>query len=257
MPEQGASVIEAFDRAAPRYLDNYDCCNPEGAAFVVRRRRVAAMLDRVTSGPVLDVGCGPGVMADTVRRRGFLYVGVDASPAMIRSARERSSEAGRLEFGIADIAALPFATGCFGAVLCMGVLEYLDDAEGAVDEMVRATRPGGLVVMTLPNSASPYRRWTQRVYAPTTACIKRALGRQTPPPLLRREFRIGAWCRSLEARGLDVEAVVGYGYNPLVPPFDKLFPSAAARLASALEPCGTSAARSLGTGFIVAVRVRG
>jgi ubiquinone/menaquinone biosynthesis C-methylase UbiE len=251
------AVVDVFERAAPHYLGNYDRRDPEGAAFVVRRRRVAAMLDRVTAGPVLDVGCGPGIMAAEVRRRGFDYVGVDASPEMIRSARERSTDAGRLDLGVADIAALPFAAGCFGAVLCMGVLEYLGDAEAAVDEMVRVTRPGGLLVMTLPNGASPYRRWTQGVYAPTTAGIKRALGRPTTPAMPRRAFHIAAWCRGLEARGLGIETVVGYGYNPLLPPLDKMFPGAAARLASALEACGDSAARGLGTGFIVGVRVRG
>jgi ubiquinone/menaquinone biosynthesis C-methylase UbiE len=249
------AVVDVFERAAPHYLGNYDRRDPEGAAFVVRRRRVAAMLDRVTAGPVLDVGCGPGIMADAVRHRGLDYVGVDASPAMIRSARDRYPRADGLEFGVADIAALPFESGHFGGILCMGVLEYLDAAEAAVDEMVRVARSGAFLVMTLPNGASPYRRWTHRVYAPITAGIKRALGRATPSPMPRREFRIDAWCRVLAARGLGVETVVGYGYNPLVPPLDKVVPGVAARLASGLEVCGDSAARGLGTGFIVGARV--
>jgi ubiquinone/menaquinone biosynthesis C-methylase UbiE len=253
--ERGA--VDVFERAAARYLENYDRRDPEGAAFVVRRRRVIAMLERVSAGPVLDAGCGPAIMADAVRQRGLHYIGVDAAPAMIARACERYHDVDGVELGVADIASLPFERGYFGAVLCMGVLEYLDHAEAAVDEMARVARPGALLVMTLPNAASPYRKWTHRVYAPTTAGLKRALGRPAPPAMRRREFRVGPWCRSLEARGLAIETVVGYGYNPLLPPLDKLLPAAAARVASVLERCGTGPARGAGTGFIVGARVRG
>ena len=251
-----SEVVDVFDRAAPGYLDAYDRRDPEGQAFTVRRRRVSALLDRVVSGPVLDLGCGPGVMADAVRERGLRYVGLDASPAMIREgvARHRALEHAR--FVVGDVETLPFDDGQFGAVVCMGVLEYLDDAAPAMREIRRVARAGAFVVMTLPNGASFYRQWTRRVYAPITGALKRLLGRADVPPMRRLEFRIDGCCRLLDAFGLRIEAVVGYGYNPFVPPLDKLFPAGAARVASALERLGEGAARGWGTGFVVGARVR-
>jgi len=256
MADTRLSALEVFDRTADRYLDNYARRDPEGAAFVIRRRRVAALLGGVTRGPVLDVGCGPGVMADDVRARGFDYVGVDAAPGMIRRALERYGKADGLEFGVADIAALPFEDRRFGAVLCMGVLEYLRDPEAALDEMLRVTQAGGLLVVTLPNGASPYRRWTHGVYAPVTSGIKRALGRGSAAAMFRQEFDLASWTRAVAARGHAIEALIGYGYNPLLPPLDRLFPRVAARAAAALQRLGEGAARGWGTGFIAGVRVR-
>lgn len=255
MRRDATGVVDAFDRAAPGYLDNYDRRDPEGHAFAVRRRRVAALLDRATAGPVLDLGCGPGVMADEARRRGWRYVGLDASPAMIREAVTRHRALDDVRFVVGDVTALPFDAAQFRVVVCMGVLEYLADAEPAVREMRRVAGAGALVVMTLPNGASPYRRWTRRVYAPVAAGLKRVLGRAEPRPMFRREFRIDACRRLLDACSLRIEAVVGYGYNPLVPPLDKLFPGGAVRAASVLERLGEGGGRGLGTGFIVGARV--
>jgi len=97
---------------------------------------------------VLDVGCGPGVLAAEIAARfpAARVIGLDQNP-------DRSTEAGaRLDrFGgyaiVGDALALPFEDGSFDLVYCRFLLEYLRDPERAVREMVRVCRPGGRVIL--------------------------------------------------------------------------------------------------------------
>lgn len=97
---------------------------------------------------VLDVGCGPGVIAAEVASRcpAGQVVGLDQSP-------ERASLAGAAlatrggEAFVGDAAELPFEDGSFDLVYCRFLLEYLRQPERAVREMVRVCRPGGRVLL--------------------------------------------------------------------------------------------------------------
>ncbi len=96
---------------------------------------------------VLDVACGTGVLAraaaDRVGGAGAV-VGVDLNPAMLAvAARVRPD----LEWREADAADLPFADGRFDAVLCQSALFFFPDVVGALREMARVVRPGGVVAV--------------------------------------------------------------------------------------------------------------
>lgn len=100
---------------------------------------------------VLDVGCGSGAVTRTVARRvapGGRVVGFDASPALLKVARELADEAGLgggIEFKPGDCRALPFPDASFDAVLAATTLSHVPDPGRALAEMVRVTRPGGRV----------------------------------------------------------------------------------------------------------------
>ncbi len=95
---------------------------------------------------VLDVGCGTGslTLAVAERAKGTRVTGVDLSEAYIAFARGRTED-GRIAFETADACALPYADGAFDRVMSMLVLNFVPDAPAAAAEMVRVTRPGGLV----------------------------------------------------------------------------------------------------------------
>jgi SAM-dependent methyltransferase len=110
---------------------------------------VARYLSRLLprAGNVLEVGCGPGVMAyAAARERSTLTVtGVDISSARFaRSAAERPRNVVLRE---ADAANLPFANGTFDLVYSRFLLEYLSNKQRAVDEMVRVCGVGGKVLL--------------------------------------------------------------------------------------------------------------
>ncbi len=100
---------------------------------------------------LLDVGCGPAtVTVDLADRVGDgRVVGVDASEAVLDSARELAAQRGtaNISFQHANAYELPFADGTFDVVYAHQLLQHLSDPIGALREMRRVTKPGGLVAV--------------------------------------------------------------------------------------------------------------
>jgi ubiquinone/menaquinone biosynthesis C-methylase UbiE len=97
---------------------------------------------------ILDVGCGDGALLCTTASRGSVAIGVDPDPAMVTAARSRAREMGvsvTLLQGSVERLAFPDAT--FDVVTAVTVLCFVSDVAGAVREMARVLRPGGLLVL--------------------------------------------------------------------------------------------------------------
>jgi ubiquinone/menaquinone biosynthesis C-methylase UbiE len=96
---------------------------------------------------ILDVGCGTGAILKQLGNP-ERNVGIDLAPEAISFCRERGLN--NVERG--DIHALPFPDASFDAVICSSVLyhQWVSDIEGAVREMRRVLRPGGLVLINVP-----------------------------------------------------------------------------------------------------------
>jgi SAM-dependent methyltransferase len=106
----------------------------------------------------LDVGCGAGHWGRTVLSHlpaQATMVGVDREPRFLELAQQQAQARGlaeRLSFVEGTLEALPFADGRFDLVTCQMVLIHVADAEAALREMFRVTRPGGLVVVVEPDN---------------------------------------------------------------------------------------------------------
>lgn len=97
---------------------------------------------------ILDVGCGDGVLAVELARRGAIVAGVDISGEMIAAARRRAqSGALRIDFKRASAQALPFADDHFDVVTAVTVLCFIEDPDAAMREMVRVLKPQGRLVL--------------------------------------------------------------------------------------------------------------
>ena len=98
----------------------------------------------VGSGPVLEVGCGPGALTAVLAAR-FGAAGVAAvEPSEPFAAACRARVPGA-DVRAAGAEALPFPEDTFGAVLSQLVLSFVGDAPRAMAEMLRVVRPGGTV----------------------------------------------------------------------------------------------------------------
>jgi len=95
---------------------------------------------------VLDVGCGTGSLIQCLAQDPKIVSvhGLDISPAYIEYANRRNDDA-RLNFQVGDACALPFAGASFDHAVSMLVLQFVPQADLAVREMRRVTRPGGTV----------------------------------------------------------------------------------------------------------------
>jgi SAM-dependent methyltransferase len=97
---------------------------------------------------VLDVACGTGNLAVIAARQGCKVSGVDIANNLLAQARTRADEAGlRIDFKEGDAEALPFAAGQFDLALSMFGVMFTPQPHVATAELLRVTRPGGLVAL--------------------------------------------------------------------------------------------------------------
>ena len=118
--------------------------------------RDQAALDRVVQAAaagaqdtVLDVGCGPGLLACAFARVVQRATGIDLTPAMLDQARKLQLQQGlsNVNWREGDITALPYSDHEFSIVSCRYVFHHLEDPLAVLKEMARVCRPGGRVVV--------------------------------------------------------------------------------------------------------------
>jgi ubiquinone/menaquinone biosynthesis C-methylase UbiE len=131
----------------------------QGIAFQERIQLFARAIQQssVPGQSWLDAGCGTGEMAALFQDFKLEVSAVDASPQMVEHARV-AAVVGRIE-------ALPFPAGSFHGVVCSSVLEYVDDPAVALDEIHRVLKPGGHLLVSVPDSQSGVRRFQNLTYS--------------------------------------------------------------------------------------------
>jgi len=97
---------------------------------------------------VLEVGCGPGALAEHLAGRQLLVTGVDRSRRMVRRARRRR---GGLEVQRGDATRLPFPAASFDHALAASVINATADPGSVLREMARVTKPQGTVSFLVPS----------------------------------------------------------------------------------------------------------
>jgi ubiquinone/menaquinone biosynthesis C-methylase UbiE len=101
---------------------------------------------------VLDAGCGAGRHTLALLREGLSVTAMDSSPSALKITENLvASVYPNVRYVESNIASLPFENGYFDAILCWGVLHYLNDVEfaHAVDEFHRVLKSGGVLGLTL------------------------------------------------------------------------------------------------------------
>lgn len=117
------------------------------------RRKILAQARLQAGEAVLDVGCGTGSLAIEAKRQvgpAGTVCGIDGSPEMIaRAAKKARKSAFEIELKKAPVQALPFADGCFDAVLSTVMFHHLPRPSRAqcAREMRRVVRAGGRVMV--------------------------------------------------------------------------------------------------------------
>jgi 2-polyprenyl-3-methyl-5-hydroxy-6-metoxy-1,4-benzoquinol methylase len=104
----------------------------------------------------LDVGCGPGTFIGTLET-GHRSIGADVSEEFLKIARTRYGGGDRT-FIHMEPDVLELDSNSFDVVTCIEVIEHMEEeqANRLLGEMLRVLRPGGALLMSTPNYASPW-----------------------------------------------------------------------------------------------------
>ncbi|MFH0847535.1 MAG: methyltransferase domain-containing protein [Chloroflexota bacterium] len=121
------------------------------------------LLDLKPREKLLDAGCGTGIFTLDFLAAGAEVVGLDISLPMLTRANTKLTSFPFLAVR-GNMLCLPFRDNCFDKAVSVTALEFIEDANRAVSELLRVTRPGGYVVVATLNSLSP---WTARRKAKT------------------------------------------------------------------------------------------
>ena len=104
-------------------------------------------------GRILNVGCGTGGFNAVAAAAGARIVGMDADAEAIAICGAKHGS-DRSAYVRAEAERLPFREGVFDVVYCFSVIEHVASVEATVAEMVRVTRPGGVIYVHTPNAWS-------------------------------------------------------------------------------------------------------
>ncbi|WP_299784961.1 bifunctional 2-polyprenyl-6-hydroxyphenol methylase/3-demethylubiquinol 3-O-methyltransferase UbiG [uncultured Marivita sp.] len=101
---------------------------------------------------VLDLGCAGGFMAEALDDRGANVTGIDPAKDAIAAARQHAEAAGRtIAYDVGVGEALPYTDQSFDAVVCVDVLEHVQDLPQVIDEVSRVLRSGGMFLFDTIN----------------------------------------------------------------------------------------------------------
>jgi 2-polyprenyl-6-hydroxyphenyl methylase/3-demethylubiquinone-9 3-methyltransferase len=161
---------------------------------------------------VLDVGCGGGILSDSMARKGAQVVGIDLATKALRVAQLHALEAATPNVEYRETSAEALAEqepGGFDAVTCMEMLEHVPDPASVIRACSRLVKPDGWVFISTIN-----RNPKSFLFAIVGAeYVLSMLPRGTHEYMkFIRPSEMAAHCR---AAGLAVQATRGMEYNPL------------------------------------------
>jgi 2-polyprenyl-6-hydroxyphenyl methylase/3-demethylubiquinone-9 3-methyltransferase len=160
---------------------------------------------------VVDIGCGGGILSDSMARKGASVLGIDLSTKGIRVAQLHALEAGTPGVRYREVAAEALAqeeAGAYDVVTCMEMLEHVPKPESIVQACATLVKPGGWVFFsTLNRNAKSF------LFAIVGAeYVLNLLPRGTHEYLkFIKPSELAAWCRTAR---LDLVTTRGMQYNP-------------------------------------------
>ncbi len=161
---------------------------------------------------VLDVGCGGGILADSMARKGADVLGIDLSSKALKVAQLHAIEAATPRVRYREVAVEALADEMpaqFDVVTCMEMMEHVPDPSSVVAACARLVVPGGWVFFsTINRNAKAF------LFAIVGAEHVLSLLPKGTHEYARfiRPSELASWCR---ATGLQLETTRGLGYNPI------------------------------------------
>jgi len=151
-PNSDAAEIAKFDAAAHRFWDVDGEFKPLHKLNPVRARYVAERIS-MAGARVLDVGCGGGLLAESLARAGAHVTAIDLAPSMVETARMHALDSGlSIDYRVEAAESLLNAHAeKFDVVTCMEMLEHVPEPGTTLAVLGRLARRGGHVFISTIN----------------------------------------------------------------------------------------------------------
>ena len=203
--------LAKFSELAHRWWDTESEFQPLHAINPLRLDWIDATAS-LTGKTVLDVGCGGGILAESMARRARHVTGIDlaAKPLGVARLHALETEVANIEYREISAEALADeAPGAFDVVTCMEMLEHVPEPASSVRACATLARPGGWVFFSTLN-----RNPKSFLFSIVGAEYVLNLLPKGTHEYARfiRPSELARWCRDA---GLEVEASRGMEYNPL------------------------------------------
>ncbi|HCR96024.1 MULTISPECIES: bifunctional 2-polyprenyl-6-hydroxyphenol methylase/3-demethylubiquinol 3-O-methyltransferase UbiG [Halomonas] len=205
-----AAEVAKFEALASRWWDPKSEFKPLHEINPLRLNFIDARAG-LAGKQVLDVGCGGGILSESMAHRGAKVTGIDLGEAPLGVARLHAEESGvSVDYQNISVEALAAQTpGHFDVVTCMEMLEHVPDPASVIRACCALVRPGGYVFFSTLNR-------TPKSYAFAilgAEYVLRLLPRGTHDyAKFIRPSEMAAWSRQV---GLEVREQTGLTYNPL------------------------------------------
>ena len=161
---------------------------------------------------VLDVGCGGGILADAMARKGAEVLGIDLAEKSLKVAQLHALDAGTSQITYRLVAAEALAAEMpdhFDVVTCMEMLEHVPDPASVVQACARLAKPGGWVFFSTINR-NP-KSFLMAILGAEYVLNLVPRGTHEYARLLRPS-ELARFCRDA---GLDMQQSCGLQYNPI------------------------------------------
>ena len=205
VPPLPEDAVEFHSERVEQFASMYDVSRAFRQRVRVWSRLITSCADPTAD--VLDIGCGVGTFSFIASQQFRSVVGVDGSETMIAEARHRGAGSPNVTFRPGRLEKVHEGHAPVSLVLCSSVIEYVENFDLAMDALAAVTAPGGHLIVSVPNSRSPYRT----VEAVSFRLLQR-------PAYFRhvRNFKTVREMRNAGlARGMRLEQYCYYGLGPL------------------------------------------
>ena len=204
--------IAKFSELAHRWWELDGEFKPLHALNPLRLDWIAQHAAGLAGKQVLDVGCGGGILADSMARRGAQVLGIDLSAKALKVARLHAIEAQTPDIEYQEISAEALAVarpGQFDVVTCMEMLEHVPNPASVVAACAALAKPGATLVFSSINRN--LRAWLTAIVAAEYMLNMLPKGTHEYQKLVT-PAELSSHCRS---SGLAVRACTGLHHNPI------------------------------------------
>jgi 2-polyprenyl-6-hydroxyphenyl methylase/3-demethylubiquinone-9 3-methyltransferase len=200
-----------FDAVAPRWWDPEGPFRPLHDLNPARLKYISERCD-LQLAQALDVGCGGGILAESMAAKGAKVTAIDVAPRVLEVAKLHLLES-RLDvnYRLATIEQIAGdQPGKFDVVTCLEMLEHVPDPASVIVAIARVLKPGGHVFLSTLNRTPGAFLWG--------IVGAEHLARILPPGTHRydRFIRPSELCGWLRHAGLSVSNICGLHYNPVL-----------------------------------------